>query len=317
MPRVCTPRGKPLAQPVIPRPGQLAELYAELSRLPNVQGCYVGFKRRQDRTSRQVSVVVCVSEKRAKRALGPAHRIPSRLKWQATSRRTRSIPTDVRVIRDTRFHAAVLGAGDGVDGFSLPGGTNRPAEGTIGAAMVHPVFGKVVTTAGHVLGFIAPVQKTFAPGQEPRVRLRNAGNGPAVIGLARKVSLGSESDYAIVSPPEGLVVENLYQDQQPLALPHAPGPGGLGKPVFVLARQTVLAARLDGIHGTLQIGNLVLHDLLLTKACTVGGDSGACLVDAESRLLGFVEGVTALDGKLVSVYTSAAWPFIRENGVFF
>lgn len=317
MSRRAGSRKSALPRPPLPRPGQLSTLYDDMLSLPNVKGCYIGFKRTAGRMIREVSLVVCVVEKVDKRTIGRSGRVPPKLGWQATSRRTDTIPTDVRVVGESVLQAPVLGAGDGIEGVAVPGDPFRPAEGTIGAAMLHPVFGRVVTTAGHVLGVRVRKTTTFPAGEEPRVALRNAGTGPVVIGLARKVSITSNGDYALISPPDGLAVENLYRDLQPLAPPFAPGPGDIHKRVFVMARRELLPTRLTGIHGYLPIGPFLLRDLLLTDVRTIGGDSGGCLVNAQSRVLGFVEGVTMLDGVLVSAYTSSVWPFRLENGIFF
>ncbi|HEU5217442.1 MAG TPA: hypothetical protein VFU23_02215 [Gemmatimonadales bacterium] len=311
------PRRRAQPAPVIPGPERLGELYAELMGLPNVEGCYVGFKRRDGRMVREVSIIACVSAKPTTRAIPRDGRVPKRLGWRRTSRRSGSIRTDVQVLGQTAFSAAVLGAGDGIDQVTVPGAGPHSTAGTVGAAMRHPLFGKVVTTAGHVLGLTSPTTVSFPSGAEPRVLLRNGGNGVAIEGIARKASITDDADYALISPPAGMAAENLYQDQEHIALPLVPGPEDLNTPVFILARPKIFATRLLGIHGAMVVDGLALRDLLLTPLRSNGGDSGACLINSDSRLLGFVEGGTRLDGRLVTVYTSAAWPFVREQGVFF
>jgi hypothetical protein len=303
--------------PRIPRPGRLAELYAELCALPNVRGCFVGHKRRKGRSTREVSIICCVVDKPRPRELRKAQRIPSAMEWRISSQRTGTIRTDVQVLGETALHAAVLGAGDEVDGFTPFGGVPQPGRGTIGVAMRHPEYGPVVTTAGHVLGAESFGVTTFPPGREPRVALRNAGQSSVVYGVARKVAITPESDYALISAPAGQRIENLFQDDQPLAVPYAPQPSDIARPAFVLTSQGIVPTRLRGIHGSLPVGQLMLRDLLLTDFRTQGGDSGGCLVNSDSRVMGLVEGVTSADGHLYSAFTSVAWPFVFEQGVFF
>jgi hypothetical protein len=214
-------------------------------------------------------------------------------------------------------HAAVLGPGDEAVSVSWPGGISSPTLITIGAAMRHPLYGRVVTTAAHGVGAGSYGSLSFPVGREPRIGLRNGGQGQPREGIVHRICMLPDADYAIIGAPPGVDVANLYQDAQPLGHLYAPQTFDLTKVAFVLAARGIVATRLRGIHGELPVGDLVFQDLILTDVCTLGGDSGSCLVDGVSNLMGFVEGQTTVSGQLLSVFVSAGWPFVHESGFLF
>jgi hypothetical protein len=304
--------------PGAPRPSRLRELYEELYGLPNVRGCYVGWKRIGGRATRRLSVVVCVAEKPPARALTRGARVPKQVRWRVATRRTAELPTDVQVVGPGAFQGRpVVGAGDTVSAFGPPQGPPVAAAGTLGVAMRHPRFGAVVTTAAHVLGVRAFGTTTFPDGHEPVVRLHNGGAGAPVPGRVRRVVMGPSADYALISPPAGLPAENLYVDRDPLGAPFAPDRQDLGTLAFVLTARGPVRTRLRGLHADLTFDGLPFRDLLLTDFATVGGDSGSCLVDANSRVIGLLEGAIEVGGRIHSAFTPATGPFTLESGEFF
>jgi len=258
-----------------------------------------------------------VSDKVKLKSLSARQRVPRRIDWSFSSRKTKQIPVDVQVIGGSELHTTVLGAGDEISGFVSPGNPPRPAMGTVGIAMQHPLYGRVVTTAGHVFVGATPGEIIYPPGQEIEVSLRCAVDGPVFTGHAHKVVITPECDYAVVSPPAGIKAENLYHDSQPLGPVYVPEPADLERPAYLLGIHDVRLTFLRGYHGRLAVGGLDLVDVLLTDVCTAGGDSGGCLVNQATRPMGLVEGVTRVDNRLMSVFTSIVWPLIRERATTF
>jgi hypothetical protein len=292
-------------------------LYGELLQLPHVEGVYIGRKRIGGRGSRRLCVVACVNEKVAPRGLRKHQRVPAKIDWAATSRRTQEIQTDVQVIGESELMAAVLGAGDSMRRFQIPGGSPQPSNATVGIAMDHPVFGRVVTVAAHALGRNTAGVSTFPPAERPMVILQNGGGGPEIPGAVRKVVINESADYALISPPAGFSAENLFLDAEVIGSPMVATEAEVSSPAFVLSGRGIQVTRIRGVHAVLTVGPFVLRDLIVTDSCTVPGDSGACLVNAASRPMGLVEGVTTLEGKLVSVFTSISHPFTQEQATFF
>jgi hypothetical protein len=303
--------------PRIPREAHRKEIYDALMQLPNVRGCFIGHRKRAGRRTRELTVVCCVEEKVPYRSVRGKERIPKTVKWPQTSTRVGSLPTDVQMIGGSARHAVVLGAGDQAVSFTPLGGGRLPTLITVGAAMRHPFYGPVVTTAGHGVGAGSYGAVSFPSGKEPRIGLRNDGQGHPRDGIIHRICVLPDADYAIIGAPPGVDVANLYQDTQPLGQLYAPQVSDLNKVAFVLATRGIVATRIRGIHGEFPVGDLVFQDLILTDVCTLGGDSGGCLVDGVSNLMGFVEGQTTVSGELLSVFTSAGWPFVHESASFF
>lgn len=299
--------------PPIPRRGDLNRLYDELLGLPNVVGCFVGHRRRKGRRTREVTIVACVSAKPQASYLKRADRIPQKLSWPITSKVLKKIGVDVQVASAGELHGVGLGVGDQISAVASPGSVPRQTLGTIGIALQHPRYGRVVTTAGHVLVGATPGETIFAPGHELEVSVRCTSQGPVLTAHAHKVAITADADYAILSPPPGIPVDNLYHDSQPLGDPYVPDTTDLNKSAYFLAPDRPRLTCLRGIQGRLTIGGLDLTDVLITDFCTNGGDSGGCLVTPGSRPMGLVEGGARLNNNLVSVFTSVAWPLIREQ----
>jgi hypothetical protein len=265
-----------------------------------------------------LSVVACVEQKIGTRELSKGDRVPKTVRWKIASRRTGSLPTDVQLSKPGFFQARpVLGAGDEVTGFAFRERSHAPTAGTLGVAMRHPVFGDVVTTAAHVLGAREFGATTFEVGHEPRVFLMNGGSERPLEGVVHRMVLAPTADYALISAPSGPPAQNLYEDREPLGLPYAPDKRDIGKRVIVLTAHGERETRLRGISARVIIDGLLFRDLLLTDFATAGGDSGSCLVDATSRVMGLLEGAVEVHGRMHSAFAPVAMPFVFEGGLFF
>jgi hypothetical protein len=317
MPKGKTPGRRPaprLTRPRTPNPVHLAEIYDDLLKRPNVLGCFIGRKRREGRATSRLSVICCVREKVALRNLAPEELLPLEVTWPRGVTRPGRLAIDVRVLSRPFRPAAVpatspvAGPGDGL--------TSGASQATVGIALRHPTFGDVVTTAGHlVLDSLGAV--TYPAGQLPQVELASAGSGGALFpGSAVRAVRSATADYALVQPA-GLTCENLFANQTPVGLPYTPSDQEIGAPLFVLSARGTLAAIFLGVYGSLPVGdNGLMQNLLLTDFATDAGDSGSCLVDAQSRAWGLLVGFSELDGNLCSVFISAALPLALEGAVF-
>jgi|GEM_PF-1615343 len=299
-----------LKRPRTPNPVHLAEIYADLLKRPNVLGCFIGRKRREGRLTRRLSVICCVREKVELRNLAPEEQLPLEVTWPRGSTRLGRLAIDVRVLSRPFRPAAgpVAGPGDGL--------TAGPSQATVGIALRHPTFGDVVTTAGHlVLDTLGEV--TYPAGQLPQIGLASAGSGGTVFSASvLRAVRSATADYALVLPA-GLTCQNLFADQTPVGLPYTPSDQELGTPLFVLSARGTLSASFQGVYGSLPVGdNGLMQNLLLTDFATDAGDSGSCLVDAQSRSWGLLVGFSELDGNLCSVFISAALPLALEGAVF-
>ncbi|MGH7516491.1 MAG: hypothetical protein ACREOC_03340 [Gemmatimonadales bacterium] len=303
--------------PKAPGASRLQAVYSELQSLANVRGCYIGCKRRKGRNTRRLALVCCVEAKLPARRLARAHRVPDHVEWPITSTRSGTLPTDVQAVGHHGFQSAplVLGPGDLITPLGI-GQVPTANRGTAGVAMNHPLFGSVVTTAAHVLGVSAAGAVTFPVGSEPAVQVTLVGRSATAIvpGSVRRAVVAENADYAIVSASGA--IENLYLDDAPLGAPHILTSDDIGSSCFVLSARGLIPTTVRGVRGALQIGPLFLRDLVLTDMCTVAGDSGAALVDQDSRIVGLLEGVCELEGRRHSVFCSAVWPFIDERGAF-
>jgi hypothetical protein len=296
-----------------PASGNLPELYDRLSAIRNVVGSYVGFKTTNGRVTRTPSIVCVVKQKlpepRIKRA---DDRIPKKLAWRDVSGTLHEVRTDVVESRQKlKYQSSFAGPGDDV----------RAASGEfacLGIALAHPTLGRVVTTAAHVLQRTPGIVQ-FVPSQAPRVRIADFRGGSVTFDASvLKIHLTEQGDYALLQPLGAVPCANLYRDDTVLSRPYFPGPGDLGREVVVLGavqpRQTTfrgLSARLFNHPAGIRMSNL-----LITDDVTEAGDSGACLADVERgdlRVWGLLVGSTTIDGRPVSVFSSALAPLLLEQ----
>lgn len=256
-----------------------------------------------------------------RRDLDPAaEMIPRRLEWLSTSRRSRSIPTDVLELPGRFTHAAgpIAGPGDLIIAPSEPGGD--PPRATIGIALDHPEYGSIVTTAGHLLFDQGQVGTVVYPqGTQPRVALAGQyGEQPYSTGVALKTVVNDRADYTLVRPDGEVPRGNVFRDSIEIVDVHWPSPGDLlGRRLSVLGAAGVRSAGFLGYRGVIQAGNAgLMHDMIITDFVTADGDSGACLIDDEFRAWGLLVGYSVHQGSFYSAFTSALVPLIREGARF-
>jgi hypothetical protein len=291
---------------VVPSRSALARLSEEIRKLPQVQGWYIGHKKKQGRSLPELSLCVLVSEKRPVRSLRADERIPKYFTFCPTSKSHRRIRSDVISLGGTFVRAGVFaGAGDGVVG---------PPPGTIGMALIHPQYGPVLTTAGHVFTSGMGVE-TFEPGQRPVV-LRNAGGEACELrGDLLKVVVTDRADYALIKSHDMAACQNVFQDQVVLGRPYAPSPEDVASPqeLYVLTAAGPVATRLQGVDAEISVGPQgLIRNVILTTRCTQGGDSGACLVDSAKRVWGTLVGFNTK----YSVFLRAGVPLYFENAEY-
>lgn len=307
-----------LVPPPIPGTSRLEAVYNDLLRRPNVVGCYIGRKRTRNRETKAVSIVCVVSEKIKKKELDPlTELLPSEIEWPTSRENSRSIVTDVQVLSapfQPAAAASVTGPGDDISHI----GTGSPREhATAGLAMQHPLYGPVVTTAGHLF-LNGPTNIVWEPDMRPRVVLANALNGGTRFrGIALKAVVSSLADYALVMPENQAPAANRFRDIHPIAGPYLPSPQDLGTPLLVLTGGGIQRTRFVGVAASLPAGVAgMMRRLLVTTFSTAAGDSGSCLVDSQSRLWGLLVGASEINGRAHSVFTSGAIPLSMEQATF-
>jgi hypothetical protein len=305
----------------IPGPAKLQAIYAQLMAYPNVVGCFLGWKHTRKRSTQKPAIICCVTTKMPRSALRPAEHLPRQIEWQKTSTSRGRLPVDVEVISGRIQYAACCGPGDAITGYTTPGMPAVREQGTIGLAMQHPEYGRVVTTAGHVFDIQGTTSGTvtYPEGSRPVVSLWNAdgtNTGFRFFGEALKVVLTRSADYAVVLPRPPMSAENLYHDSVVIAAPYLPGPDDLGMDLYVLTAAGSKKTKFVGLSGTIPVGHEIMDGLLLTQFSTEGGDSGCCLVDETGKLWGLLVGYTTLRGTIYSAFMSATVPLNNEKATY-
>jgi hypothetical protein len=247
--------------------------------MPNVVAAFVGKKQRKGKDTGQLSLVCGVREKIPEKDLDPGHVIPKALELATTPLHSTKMPTDVVPLGGYfDIQASFLGPSD----VAFPG---SPSRATVGIAINHPTFGRVITTAGHA------VPQGAVPGDAMLVS--SAGDN-FVVELAAKPRINQDTDHALLRPDRQELAGNFFQDVSPLGPPYIPDPNNdVGKQLFVLtADRGIVPVMCRGLRGSVRTGpNLVMNGLILTDLRTRGGDSGACLVDGQWRVWGLVLGM--------------------------
>ena len=271
----------------------------------NIVGCFIGQKRVGSRYRKGVCLTVLVKRKVADHLLPDIKRIPRSVAFARVdgSRVKATINTDVIEWVSSKASLAelVLGPGDGV----------VEQMGTIGAVIQHPRFGKVLTTAGHVVYKRKGAWEWTDLGYP--VELALSGSGQAVAGEVLRSVCTSTCDYAFLRPLDDTRLDNLYLDQYPIAAPRELSEFDIGRPVWVLSRSGHTQTVLRGFGGSLPIGVAgSMHGLILTDWASEAGDSGALLIDERWHALGFLVGTYANPDVSYSVFMRAAVPLEGE-----
>src|SRR6185295_9328628 len=282
----------------LPRRRQLDETLAGLMAHPDVIGCFIGHKRSGREISRRLAIVCLVKRKLLKNRLSTKRMLPDRVAWQLTPNRTSSLPIDVIEVKKPLVHqSALLGPGDQI-----------PAA-TIGIALRHPQFGPVVTTAGHAVP---------APG----AILSAQSGGQAISARAVRVTRNERTDHALLHPEPDSPIGNFFRDVSPLGPLHVPDPEhDVGTALWVLpANRDPLPTVCRGVNGqVLTDQGIVMLGLIVTDAVTLGGDSGACLVDSAWRIWGLLVGrfVDSQQQREFSAFVPANRVVFLENAELF
>ena len=283
----------------IPNHAELMSIYDDLMQKPNVHCCYIGRKRTSGKYTSELSIICGVNHKIQKEDLKSKDRIPSSIQWLKESSQPRRLLTDVTETSDKLFYqqTSVVGPGDRVVRLK----TNKSAS--IGIALIHPKYGRVVTTAGHLFpksGYKnEPVMIYSGDSQFP--------------GTVKKRVMASDADYALIQVSESDSIDNLYQDQELVGPFHMPTEQDINKRVYVLTPGGKFMVTCEGIHGYFSGSGGLMHDLILTTWRTVSGDSGSCLVNRKYAVWGLLVGYTTIQGNTYSAFAPAYVPPTREN----
>lgn len=306
-----TPVAAAPVPPRAPRGRALRTLYDTVLERPNVTGCFVGRKRRGGRDTGELALVCCVDQKVAADDLAIAHRVPGEMRWPQTSRRKATIRTDVIVARGTGVQAATLGPGD----LATIDATAEVAS--VGVALRHPIYGDVLTTAGHA---VLPRAGTIieAPGDERSVTLQNMRLGAPRDALSARLLMAAwnaDFDYALVRPVQGARCGNAYQDDLALGRHYVPDDADVrdAAPMFALTVRGLLSVTLHGIAGVFTVKGVRMEGLILTDLKTNDGDSGCVLVDARLRPVGLLTGFFLSSDERYALWTSLDRLLAREQ----
>jgi hypothetical protein len=299
----------------LPGPGPLAHIASALRANYGFERVGVGFRIRNGKPTREPCIVVCVDRKLDRKIVPDDRLVPRTVPWFSLSGHALSIPTDVVELRPGRYATpgppiSILGPGDNVTHLRFSGRPPRSAPGTVGAVLQHPEFGVVATTAGHVVESSFVGHRDFDSGMRPSIRLTNAdvGHGPSEFhGEVLRTVVRPHGDYALIKPSDPARCGNWFRDVTPVIGPFLPLAELARAPMFVLTGRGVRQVLLLHLSIPTTVGSNHLAHAIVTTSNTLGGDSGACLVDNRGRLWGFVAGITTTDrGDVVSVF-SPAW----------
>ncbi len=283
----------------VPNSVELLHIYKELLQKPNVHGCYIGRKSKAGKLTSELALICGVSQKNRKSELSQAERIPSSIQWLKNSSKPRTLPTDVVESSDRILinQSSIVGPGDRVVRV-------RTGKGAaLGMAMLHPEYGRVVTTAGHLF---------------PKQRYRNeeviVKSGDSEFqGVVVKKVISSDSDYALIQVSDPEVIDNLYKDVELVGPFHTPNEMDIHKKVYVLTPVGRVQVICKGINGYFNGPEGIMQDLILTTWGTYPGDSGSCLVDKDYALWGLLVGSKTIQGQNYSVFAPAYIPATREK----
>jgi hypothetical protein len=287
----------------------LKGLMDSLLSLRHVSGIFVG-RKICDGEEGGLALCCLVDQKLPKRQLPESHLIPPRLEWSPTTRRRRTIRTDVLETGAFRRQQLVLGPGDQV---------TTPGQGTVGMVMDHPRFGRVAVSAGHVfVGGSWTGTHVYAPGTEPRVSMRNVGGASQGFeGELLKVVVTEEADYALVRPLGTQSCQNTFRDDIPVGLPYLPSADDLDKDLYVLSHAGMRATRFKGAQGQIVVGSQgLIRNVLVTQGVTQPGDSGACLIGMDRRVWGLLVGRNEGPGSDLSVFMQVGVPLYLEGAAY-
>jgi hypothetical protein len=298
---------KRLMKKKIPNLGELMDIYEQLMDKPNVFLCYIGEKKaknpkKENRIEKLGLSIVCgVKEKILKKDLSPKEIIPKAISWLNYSPYPQEIKTDV-VKMNPNFEymkgTTIFGPGDKAIYKGFPA--------TIGAALKHPVYGFVLTTAGHLFEDLPPYYRYTTTGSQIEVKIVSNSNPPITGKLVRKV-MNTWMDYALIQVTSiDSQVRNKFEDNQSVGPLYPLYTSDINKPLDILTNSGKKPVTCKGVHGYAHWENGdKMSDIILTTYNSIGGDSGACLVTSKLQLSGFLVG-KPLDETDYSVFIPAS-----------
>jgi hypothetical protein len=289
---------------IAPGPATLHELMGTLLMRPNISGCFLGTKHTAGRATNRIALVCCVTNKLKTKDLSPEEIIPPLIPWVDPIGNVRELATDVRTsdgkVQPHDSAVPIAGPGDVVvrsDGVSA----------TVGMAIHHPQYGRVVTTAAHLF-----------PGVQPPVPVDLYSGGVTYAAVAVEIVKTQDADYALIKPNAPIVVDNKYLDRHGIAGIYDPSPTrDVGTALAILKATAPKAVRCRGLFAALQLSSgRPLRHAIITDLKTLPGDSGAALVDDDANAWGLLVGRFDADNRSYSVFLPASVPLFRENANF-
>lgn len=276
---------KNLIKRKIPNLGELMDIYEQLMDKPNVFFCYIGRKKSNGLEKPGLSIVCGVKEKISEKDLNPKEIIPETISWFNYSSSPQKIKTDV-VKMNPNFEyqqgATIFGPGDKAIYKGYPA--------TIGAALKHPVYGFVLTTAGHLFKDLPPLYEYTTSSNQIEVKIIS-NNIPITGKLVRKV-MNTRMDYALIQVTSiDSQIRNKFNDNQPVGPLFPLFTSDIDKTLYILTNHGKKKVICLGVHGSAHWENGdKMSNIILTTYNSEGGDSGACLVTRELYLSGFLVG---------------------------
>ena len=294
--------------PLVPNNASLQAILDRLSAVPNVVGCFVGYKRKGRRKTKRLAIVCCVTRKIPRSQLRPADRLPRMIRWTEGRRFVRKIPTDVQEWGASGRQAFFAGPADAL---------THPVSGeraTVGVAVDVPALGPVLTTAAHAI-IPGPGEVTFGA-NPPSLTLSNIGEAGTMNATVKRATWTDAADFALLALDSGAPT-NLFEDRLLVSAPFFPLPGDIGRAVFCLTSRGMIPMRYEGGAASIPVGGFPVTSALLATALpgaggTKSGDSGCCLVDDQFRLWGLLVGFASIDRRIHSVFQSPA-PLFRTG----
>lgn len=294
-------------------PNQAAVNHAmrELRKVRGVQGCYLGRKFTGGVQTKEIAIVCLVkckkpgSKLKGSQSTVPPHVVCADMVGRGSTR----LNTDVQK-SDARITLASSISFNGPGDSVIYGG--RIA--TVGMALEHPVYGKVVTTAGHLVLGDRTGEVTYQKGRRPSISLRaNDGSGVVIRGELIKAVVSELADYALIKPSANQT-GNYYHDALGLGSVYLPAYTDINKrPMLLTSGSTPVNTVTHGVHANLVIGGTYMRNLILTKYVSQPGDSGSCLVDSSLNIWGTLVGGVEVEGRIYSAFAPAAVPIYFEN----
>ena len=268
----------------LPSRDEMDSIREKVFSYPNTTACFIGEKVVDGKSTGRLAIVCGVSKKIDRKKLKRGEAIPKSLGKTKTPFPFSGISTDVQIIKPARFAAAI------------PGPADATRDATVGVAILHPEFGRVITTAAHSL---VPKRwmgvRSFKRSRDRiPVVLENVFPRGRYSGKVVKIVRTERADYALITPDAPLRPQNLFRDSLQLNMPHDPTLENRGHPYWLLTPASPPSNRrtkLLSVDASFEFNvGIRMDGMLLTQRISKSGDSGACLVDRFRRPAGLVIG---------------------------